>query len=439
MEAGAATAFPHVTVNASTKRAARARRDRKSRGMEETEHNPARGDLPEIHCGTSAPLLKGTLGEGALQRPVYERVAHMSNWVETTVKGRALRQLIAWSGVAVFAALFAYGERRYLLNFTFGPYPMSAADLNAISNAEASPRYFVTVNGEEAIDTGIERISIETRNGREVSRKATGKYYALRIGDRFLIFETDRPAAAVAVGSLERMPPDVWAELLRDPEVVAIQKRFYPFYVNEESFRVPGYIGLGILCVFGYLLWRYAFPAWGHFNAPSSHPAARRIRSWGSISSTASAIQRELAKPRFSGGGWRITEQYLVNLGVFSFDAHRLTDLFWVYKAVTQHRVNFVPAGKTYAATFGHREGLAQLTAPEATVDAALEFVFTKVPWVVVGFSDETKLMFDKNRIGFGNEVMKRRQEYSRQSAAAAAAVREGAAPSPGASDAKGA
>src|SRR6266550_5823776 len=110
----------------------------------------------------------------------------MESWITKRIRAIALRRVAVWTLVLVGGLLLATSDRRYLVNFLRGPYPMVQADLDSIAAAELTPRYFARVKGERAIDTGIRQYTVHTQNGVETSREASGAYNALAIGDHYL-------------------------------------------------------------------------------------------------------------------------------------------------------------------------------------------------------------------------------------------------------------
>lgn len=314
-------------------------------------------------------------------------------------------------------------QSRYVQNFVLGPYETASEELDAIKDATSAPRYFVKVTAAKALPTGIQEISIQTRNGRETSRSVSAEYFALPKGNRLLLFKSYSGAATTAIGGLAPIPPDLWTELMKDPDIASAKDRFYPYYVDGDSFRTEGYIAGAILAGILLLAGFNGLPAWRFLQEPATHPLMLRVRSWGNAFTVSASVQKELASPRFSAAGWYVTEQYLIHSTFFTLDVHRLTDLLWIYKTVTQHRVNFIPTGKTYAAALGHSDGIAMLGAKEEMVDRVLDFVAGKAPWAVLGHSEETKAIFDKNRRAFIDGVAKRRQEFLKPKAAEASAL----------------
>jgi hypothetical protein len=327
------------------------------------------------------------------------------------IRARCRRRVTAWSLVLACALLFALAQHRYVGNFVAGPYDFGQTDLDAISDVETAPRYFVRVTGARAIDTGIQEITTRKRGG---SRSVSARYYVLVLGDRLLVVKGSEGTPTTAEGELTAMPENLQRQLFDTPQMQAIRARFYPYYLDGASFRLPGYIALAAALILVVLVARYAWPAWRHLRDVSSHPLVKRVASWGDPIGTALEARREAGSPRHRGGGWLVTEKYLIQSTVFTFDLLRLSDLLWAYKRVTKHRVNFIPTGKTYAAVLACYSGSAEVKGREQKVDSILAFAAARAPWAVFGFSEERHKLFRDKTQEFCSAVEQRKREGAR-------------------------
>lgn len=340
----------------------------------------------------------------------------MDNWILKMVRARCLRRVAAWALVLAAVALFVLGQLRYIQNFVMGPYDLGTAELDAIRDVSQAPRYFVRVIGSEAIDTGIQQITIRKRGGVETSRSVSGGYYALAVGDKFLVCKSGSGSRTTFEGELAPLPADLAGRLFNTPDMQAVRDRFYPYYLNDESFRLPGYIAIAGFLVLAFFLVKSALPAWKHLQDPASHPVIKRVQGWGDPVGLAVAAQREAGTPRYKGGsGWSLTDQFLVQSTFFRFDVLRLSDLLWAYKKVTKHSVNFIPTGKTYDAVLICYGGAATVKSKEATTDEILGFAAQRAPWAIFGFSKELETHFNKNTSAFCTAVEQRRQEWAQR------------------------
>jgi hypothetical protein len=213
------------------------------------------------------------------------------------------------------------------------------------------------------------------------------------------------------------MQGELEARLFGTPDMNAIKQRFYPFYVDDASFRLPGYIAGAVILLTGFLAWRFGMAPLKQYLAPSTHPVARRMASWGDAAKLATQAEQESRSPLGKSRGWLVTGNYLIQSTFFTFDLHRLADLQWAYKRVTSS--NMV---KTYGAVLMMNSGgSVEIHGAEKSVDAVLDSAAQRVPWAVFGYSPEIEQHFTKDRQGFAATIEQRRRDWSVQQARAAA------------------
>jgi hypothetical protein len=339
----------------------------------------------------------------------------MNTWVVQMVKARYTRRVIAWAFALGCVVLLGVGQHRYTNNFLMGPFELGPPDLDLITDVSATPRYFVRVTGSKALDTGLQQITIHKRAGVETSRSVSGAYYALVVGDRLLVAKSSAGPRTTMEGELRAMPLDLDRKLFNSPAMQALRSRFYPFYLDDDSFRFPGYWAIAGLLVLGFLLIKFGGPAWRYMQDPSSHPVVKRVASWGDPVGVAVEARREAGSPHHKGGGWLVTDKYLVRSTFFTFDLLRLSDLLWAFKRVTKHSVNFIPTGKTYEAVLMCYGGHASVKAREKNVDAVLAFAAERAPWAAFGFSKELETLFNKKNPDFCAAVEQRKRDQAQQ------------------------
>ncbi len=342
----------------------------------------------------------------------------MDNWILKMVRVRSLRCIVAWALALGCIVLFAFAEQRYLSNFIGGPFNLASSDLDSIRDVSGTSRYFARVTGTKAVDTGIEEITVHKRGGVEVSRSVSGTYYALVVGNKLLVVKGTVSMPTTVEGALTVMPGALERQLFGTREMQAIHDRFYPFYLDDQSFRFPGYCAIAGALLFAFLFVKHGFSAWRHLQDPVSHPVVKRIASWGNLTVIAVEAEREARSPYYKGDGWLLTDTYLIQSSFFTFDLLRFSDLLWAYKRVTSHYYYFIPTGKTYGVVLSCYGGNAQISGSEKTVNAILTFAGERAPWAVFGFSQELEHFFNKNPQDFCTAIEQRRREWAQQARA---------------------
>jgi len=337
----------------------------------------------------------------------------MDNWIGKRIRAVSVRRVVAWTLALAVGVLLATSDHRYVANFLSGPYPLARADLDSIRDVTLTPRYYARVNGEKVIDTGIRQYTVHTKDGVETSRTVSGAYQALVLGKRFLVVRTAGAGVPIAEGKLAPWPPELEAKLFDSKEMQSLRRNFYPFYMDSEPFRRPGYVVIVIGLLFLLLFVWQVVPAWRAMRDPERHPLAARIAAWGDPMGVAVEAEREFDNPLMKGGGgWRFGNKFLIRAKFFGFDVLRFRDVLWGYKKVTKHSVNFIPTGKTYEAIVACYGGTATISGKEKKVHELLAFVQQRAPWAIFGYSDELSKAFNKSQQGFASAVEQRRAEW---------------------------
>ncbi len=342
----------------------------------------------------------------------------METWILTKIRAASIRRVVVWGLVLVASGLLFTSDRRYLDNFLHGPYPLAAADLDAIQDVTTTPRYYARISGTRVIDTGLREYSVTTEGGVEKSRSESGAYYALVVNDKFLIFRSREDPTNTVEGRLVPWPAELEGEMFDSKEMKELRPRFYGFYVQDGSFQITAYWMIaGALLLIVLLVWK-GRPALRYARDPSAHPLVARTAAWVKGDPTVVAVEaeREFDAPRFKGGnGWRVGNKYLVRSSFFTFDLLRYEDLLWAYKKITKHSVNFIPTGKSYEAILVCYGGSATITGKEKRVDEILAFSAQRAPWAVIGYSEELATLFNKKTEEFAGGVEQRRREWQEQ------------------------
>jgi uncharacterized protein DUF6709 len=339
----------------------------------------------------------------------------METWIHQKIRAASLRRVVTWVLSVVGVVLFGIGARRYFDNFVRGPFELGPASLDSITDVQVAPRYFARVAGSKFIDTGLREYTVKTTGGVETSRSESATYYALVVGDKFLIVKGGPVGSTAAEGELAPWPAELEERLFNTADMRRLRPRFYSFFVSDESFRLPGYIAIGVVLVLAFLFVRYGIPAWRHYRDPGTHPLLARIGPWGDPLGVAVDVERDFGTPRYKGSGWRIGDKYLVQSTFFTFNVLRVRDLLWAYKKVTKHSVNFIPTGKTYEAILTCYGGAATIRRKQQQVDDILAYVQQRVPWALLGYSADAATLLKKKPQEFAGAIEQRRAEWEQK------------------------
>jgi len=335
-----------------------------------------------------------------------------SNFVTDIIR-RSNRNLLLWS---FLGALIVVGAGIYFLNYYrnlfLGPFPTDKKSVAVIQDLKDVPDYYITLEGDEALDTGYQYVS--TNYGQETVEFS---YIALMLNDVLLLVKS--PGIALVnlpttyTGALVPMPADIQREVIRDleAEYPDLKDVFLPFMLDAGDFKTNGYIGLGIGviiflgCLYGIFL------SARRSNNMASHPIMRKLKAFGSPEAIANQIHAEMQGPVEKVGHLNVTQHWLLRATKSSLAATRLNDVVWYYKKATQHRTNFIPTGKTYEAVILDRRGtIMSVQAKENVVNEMLNYVGRNAPWAIGGYSNDLKMMWDRQHKEFIAAVDQRRQ-----------------------------
>jgi len=338
----------------------------------------------------------------------------MPTWIERMFRRECIRRLSAWVVVVLLTVLLLTANLRYAHNFLYGPFPATENELSKITDPNTAEKYFVKVVGSKIINTGLQEIEVESRGGVEQSRKIAAGYYALQVGNRFLIVKSSKPISEAASGELVLLSGDIFNHIRSSVGPQRMQQDFYPLMLQANGFREDGFavIGLAFVVLVGLLF--FARPVWLRLKDLSRHAAFQRIKSWGEIQSTSMEAENEFrTSVRYKAAGIHITDRFAFKNTFFTFNIFRFHDLWWAYKLVTQRRVNLIPVGKTYAVILVFNGGSVQIPSKEIKVDEMLQFAATRAPWAIFGYSDELKARLKQNPSEFYAVIEARRQKLS--------------------------
>jgi hypothetical protein len=340
-----------------------------------------------------------------------------SNLVLSAVR-QSNRKRIIWCslGLVVLALVGAF-TMRYYINFFSGPRAISHSDLIQITNPDAEDRYYVSVDGDRAIDTGAEMV----RRSRTGSSSVSASFVALAVDDRLLLVKTggDVPALDDLIpthyeGALTTFPSDVQEKIIdklgaQDAE---LKEMFLPYMLDATNFRTGGIIGLVVMVPLLLLLVFLLVRAIQRSGDPTRHPFVQSLKRLGDPSAVASEIEAEMQAEHTQVGKVHVTRNWVVVSDKALFQAVRLSDMVWLYKQVTQHKTNGITTGRTYVANLFDSHGeKVQITGPEETVEQVLGRVYTAAPWAIAGYSADLEKAWNKDRASLLAAVAQRRQQ----------------------------
>lgn len=340
-----------------------------------------------------------------------------------SIIGREIRRcnrnlLLVNLGLIVLLLLWLVLARKYLYNCVAGPFPIAASDLPGMFLADAKQEYFTITEDLHPIDTGV-YISHKS-NGIEASKE---RFLAARLGNRFLLIKVDGSTpSAPYEAALAAIPSDI-QELLETGlrrENLTFETAFYPFMLDGTSYRSTGYIAVSIgLAVFAVCSWnlKKTFIRMGDWTRSPIYFAARRYGA--DTEQISRLIDGEVAgRDVKKFGAFLLTPSWLIHKTFFSFTPFHLSDIMWVYAKRTQHFYSFIPTGKSHAIVIADACGrviesdLGRGDSNEMHVQKFVEIISSRIPWIISGYNDGLKNLYERSRQEFVSAVEERRRQY---------------------------
>lgn len=261
------------------------------------------------------------------------------------------------------------------------------------------------------IRTGVRQSTvIRTRNS---SRTVVEHFFALPVGDRYLIVQTDQPDI---LGELtgELVPADQENDRTRiipdmERAVPALRGKLLPAKLFISLAPPFGWFAVAaVVALAGFGLWQLVLFA-ARASDPLRHPLMRGLARYGDARQIASAI--DVASPP-GENTWPIwTPRWLVT----AQDAVPFKEVVWAHPNTVRGRGIVMHSGRLYDRS-GHVVTV-PLGGKVEAIDAFMRRVQQHAPWATLGYTQELEKLWRANRAEFLAEVDLRRQATGDESA----------------------
>jgi len=168
-----------------------------------------------------------------------------------------------------------------------------------------------------------------------------------------------------------------------------------------------------------------------HLKHPYAHPALR----WpavGTPEQVAASIDAALKPDQEMTdiGYTRFTPTWILSRpDGFQFQTMPVASIVWAYLELKTTTHNGIPTSQTYIVKIHSDDGRVlemshlNLTGTKEKVEAMMANIAARAPWAIIGFSEERKKQWEKNRAGFLQTVATRRDTLERTGGAPDAAA----------------
>lgn len=329
-----------------------------------------------------------------------------SNFIIDIIRRSNRNQLILWGGGLVLVLIvIALGANQFY-NLLAGPFVVTGDYINSIQDVHNLDKFYVTVQGDETIDTGFYETS--TTNGIQ-----TGKAYykALVLGDRLLLVKSGNEEDLKSYsGALTTIPSDEQREVMdailrQAPNVKDV---FLPFMMDANEFRNMGFGGMIATAIaFLVCLW-IVLRTISRIVSHERHPIWRKLERFGEPAGIADQISSEYTNAETVGKA-KVSSNWLIAAQKSTLDVTQIKDIMWAYKKIVSGR-----GGRRVSALVYDRYGqVSTINGKEAQIDETLRGLAQRMPWIAIGYSADLQSKWTKQRAEFITAIDQRKKQAS--------------------------
>jgi hypothetical protein len=264
----------------------------------------------------------------------------------------------------------------------------------------------------------MEEVSKEMHGNTVISEKTTARYYLLTTDTEALLVKLPASAGlSPLVGELVDMPSFEQAEILpklyqHEPD---LRNRLRPVMLDAGNYYNSGIIGLAIgIPLFALGIWNLRKVAQRRQD-PTQHPVMRTLALFGPAGQVAAEIDADVRfnVPSPSLNQPAVTPTWLLHPSHYGLQVVAVGEIVWAYTHVTQHRVNFVPTGKTYRVMIADRRGrLLSLGSKKGDSSELLGYLSRVTPWSIFGYHADLARSWKANPREIIQAADARRQQF---------------------------
>lgn len=183
------------------------------------------------------------------------------------------------------------------------------------------------------------------------------------------------------------------------------------FVCMDPGFGEAGYwvlvaIGLLVLCCWNIL------QAIRRAKNHSVHPISKRIMDYGPLKDLVDIINKEAAGAIVSISGTVFTQSWMLKPSFFGLGIVHLGEIVWTYNNATTHYTNGIKTGTTIKTVIRARDGrLYEVSPSQYEPTCVIDAIRNRAPWVIGGYSDELKSLWESKRSEFFAVVDERKRQ----------------------------
>jgi len=268
---------------------------------------------------------------------------------------------------------------------------------------------YVETNAEELLDTGY--VMYE-------NNKITNKYYIMYKEDGYIIVRANKNMEQESYSNYkikaEVITPNaeekeilnrIIREISETQEISITEASNYisPYMLDIDSNRLLKQIvtAIGIIAVI-YFIYTIILSIRDIIDYTKSKQYIKmKINDTKDSDWVNESVSEDFSKEEYIYNNKRtkITKKWIVSKRFSKFEVIPSEDLIWIYKAITQHRTNGIPTGKSYAIAlkFKNKKMVNVVQKNEKKANETIEILQKDLKKVVYGYSDELLEIYNNN------------------------------------------
>lgn len=302
-----------------------------------------------------------------------------------------------------------------------GPSSTKISELSNVKLDGIFKRNYVKIIPEEfdTMDLGYIQYNYNKHTGQRYNNSVRGVYIAATEGDSVLIalIPPEKASSGSFSGWLYPLSAEEYAGL--SPYAIsAVEdingKKVVPFMIDGLIYdQFNGWTIFGAMIALIVTLWNLIRTIIFWFT-PEKHKVYTSLFRYGNVKTVADSINNDTAlgnELRF--GKVAIFNSWIVSRDLLNLTVIKIDNILWIYKKVTKQYLNYIPSGKEYSIAVCSNDRLVEeIKIKNRHAEDILDAIKHNYPWIVTGYTEELKALWNLRFNEFKVYVNSRKASY---------------------------